>query len=74
MRYVKKTSTDSNNHLHVGMLNPPVYKEPTLLNRVTPAGTIKLGSLYDYNKMANLYWGKLVYVWKGEKKGRWAES
>ncbi len=70
MRYVKKTSADTNNHSRVGTLNPPIYKEPTLLDRVTPAGTIKLGSLYDYDEMANLYRGKLVYVWKGEKKGQ----
>ncbi len=68
--YVKKTSADSNNFTRVGTLNPPIYKEPTLLDRVTPAGTIKLGSLYEYDKMANLCRGKLVYVWKGEKKGQ----
>ncbi len=70
MQHIKKTSADSNNHSRVGTLNPPLYKEPTLLDRVTPAGTIKLGSSDDYDKMANLYRGKLVYVWKGEKKGQ----
>ncbi len=54
----------------MGTHNPATYKELTLLDRVTPAGTIKLGSTYEYDQMANLYRGKLVYMWKGEKKGQ----
>lgn len=65
MLYVKKTSADTTNQPRVGTLNPPTYKEPTLRDRVTEAGTIKLGDTFKYDKMANLCRGKLVYIWKG---------
>ncbi len=69
-QFVTKTSADTTNQSRVGTHNPPMHKEPTLLDKVTPAGTIKLGDSYDYDRMANLYRGKLVYIWKGEKKGQ----
>ncbi len=69
--YIKKMSADTNNFPRVGTLNPPMYKEPTLLDRVTSCW-------YDQNldrctsttKWQNLCRGKLVYIWKGEKKGQ----
>ncbi len=69
-QFVKKTTADTTIPVARGTHNPATYKEPTLLDRVTHAGTIKFRIYIRVRSDGKFISRQIVYVVEGRKKGQ----